>query len=80
MTISNYRATEALYLIIVRDQKAEQHLKDWARDNKVQVSIDNNRMKLFEQRGLILFQMNWAYGWSNVTIWDCWKRQHIDIN
>ena len=76
----NFRATEALYLIIVRDKNAEQQLKDWARDSKVQVSIDNNRMKLFEQRGLTLFQMNWRHNWNNVTVWDCWKRQHIDIN
>jgi len=77
MTIPNYRASEALYLIIVRDKNAEQLLKDWARGSNVHVSIENNRMKLFEQRGLTLFQMNWSHDWKNVTIWDCWKRQHI---
>ena len=80
MTISNFRATEALYLIIVRDKNAEQLLKDWAKSVRVQATVENNRMKLFEQRGLILFQMNWTHDWNNVTIWDCWKRQHIDIN
>jgi hypothetical protein len=80
MTISNFRATEALYLIIVRDRNAEQLLKDWAKSVRVQATVENNRMKLFEQRGLILFQMNWTHSWNNVTIWDYWKRQHIDIN
>lgn len=80
MTISNFRAAEALYLIIVRDKNAEQLLKDWAKTVRVQATVENNRMKLFEQRGLILFQMNWTHDWNNVTIWDCWKRQHIDIN
>ena len=80
MTIRNFRVSEALYLIIVRDRNAEQLLKDWAKTVQVQATIENNRMKLFEQRGLILFQMNWTHSWNNVTIWDCWKRQHIDIN
>ena len=80
MTIRNFRVSEALYLIIVRDRNAEQLLKDWAKTVRVQATVENNRMKLFEQRGLILFQMNWTHSWNNVTIWDCWKRQHIDIN
>jgi len=80
MTISNFRASEALYLIIVRDKNAEQLLKDWAKSVQVQATVENNRMKIFEQRGLVLFQMNWTHDWNNVKIWDCWKRQHIDIN
>jgi hypothetical protein len=63
--------------VIVRDKDAEQLLRDWAREQNVQVSVENNRMKLFEQRGLTLFQMNWAHSWSNVTIWDCWNKRHI---
>jgi hypothetical protein len=77
MSIKNYRSSEALYLVIVRDKNAEQLLRDWARDQNVQVSVENNRMKLFEQRGLTLFQMNWAHSWGNVTIWDCWNKRHI---
>jgi hypothetical protein len=77
MSIKNYRSSEALYLVIVRDKDAEQLLRDWAREQNVQVSVENNRMKLFEQRGLTLFQMNWMHSWSNVTIWDCWNKRHI---
>jgi len=63
--------------VIVRDKDAEQLLRDWAREQNVQVSVENNRMKLFEQRGLTLFQMNWMHSWNNVTIWDCWNKRHI---
>ena len=77
MSIKNYRSSEALYLVIVRDKNAEQLLRDWAREQNVQVSVESNRMKLFEQRGLTLFQMNWAHSWNNVTIWDCWNKRHI---
>ena len=77
MTIKNFRASEALYLIIVRDKNAEQQLRDWAKKSDVHVVIENNRMKLFESRGLTLFQMNWPHNWTNVTIWDCWNRRHI---
>jgi hypothetical protein len=77
MSIKNYRSSEALYLVIVRDKNAEQLLRDWAREQNVQVTVENNRMKLFEQRGLTLFQMNWTHSWGNVTIWDCWNKRHI---
>ena len=77
MSISNFRASEALYLVIVRDKDAEQQLKTWAREHRAQVSIENNRMKIFEQRSLSLFQINWPHDWNNVTIWDYWKREHI---
>ena len=77
MSVKNFRSNEAMYLIIVRDKNAEQLLKEWARKQNVQATVENNRMKLFEQRGLTLFQMNWSHDWSNVTIWDCWNRRHI---
>ena len=77
MSTKNFRSTEPLYLVIVRDKNAEQLLRNWAQEQKIQVTIENNRMKLFEQRGLTLFQMNWTHNWNNVTIWDCWNRRHI---
>jgi hypothetical protein len=77
MTISNFRAPEALYLVIIRDKNAEQLLKSWAKSSNVQVTIENNKMKLYEQRTLNLFQLNWTHGWGDVTIWDCWNRRHI---
>lgn len=80
MSISNFRASEALYLVIVRDKNAESLLRAWAKEAKVSVTIENNRMKIFEQRSLTLFQMHWPHDWKNVTIWDYWKRSHINLD
>jgi hypothetical protein len=80
MTISNFRSNEALYLVIIRDRNAEQLLRDWAKSANAPVSVEGNRMKIFEQRSLALFQINWPHDWDNVTIWDYWKREHIDTN
>lgn len=77
MTIKNFRAAEALYLVIIRNKNGEQLLRDWARGSNAQVSIENNRMKLFEHQTLAMFQLNWPHDWSQVTIWDCWNRRHI---
>jgi hypothetical protein len=80
MTISNFRAAEPLYIVIVRDRNAEQQLKTWAREANCQVNIENNRMKIFEQRSLSVFQMTWSHGYDNVTVWDAWNKRHIDLD
>ena len=77
MTISNFKATEALYIVIVRDKNAEQMLKQWAKSANAQVTIESNRMKIFEQHSLSLFQLQWQHDWEHVAIWDCWNRRHI---
>ena len=79
MTISNFRATEALYIVIVRDRDAERMLREWARTNNIQVTIENNRMRLFEDRSLNLFNVTWSHDWNNVLIWDTWNKRHIDV-
>lgn len=79
MTISNFRANEPLYLVIVREKNAEQLLKAWAREANCQVTIESNRMKIFETRSLSMFQMTWAHGYENVTIWDAWNKRHLDL-
>lgn len=80
MTISNFRATEPLYLVIVREKNAEQLLRDWARSANCQVIIESNRMKIFEHRSLSSFQMSWTHGYANVTIWDAWNKRHIEMD
>jgi hypothetical protein len=80
MTISNFRATEALYIVIVRNRDAEHHLREWARANNSQVTIENNRMKIFEDRSLNLFTLTWQHDWANVIIWDTWNKRHIDLD
>lgn len=77
MSNTNFRSTEALYLIIVREKNAEQMLRDWARENNSPAVIENNRMRIYEGRSLTMFQMNWPHNWNNVTIWDYWNRRHI---
>lgn len=78
MSITNYRATEPLYIIIIREKNAEQSLKLWAKTANAQVQIETNRMKLYDHRTLNLFQINWQGEWNNVTIWDCWNKRHIN--
>ena len=80
MTISNFRASEPLYLVIVREKNAEQLLKTWAKTSNCQVSIESNRMKIFEQRSLSVFQMTWTHGYENVAIWDTWNKRHLDLD
>ena len=79
MTISNFRASEPLYLVIVREKNAEHLLKTWARTANCQVAIESNRMKIFEHRSLSVFQMTWEHGYDNVSIWDTWNKRHIDL-
>lgn len=80
MTISNFRASEALYIVIVREKNAEQMLRDWAKAANAQVAIESNRMRIFEQRSLSLFQMQWKHSYNNVTIWDAWNKRHLDLD
>jgi len=80
MTIPTYRATEALYIVIVRDRDAERLLREWARANNQQVAIENNRMRLFEDRSLNLFAVTWGHDWANVLIWDAWNKRHIELD
>jgi hypothetical protein len=79
MTIPTYRATEALYIVIVRDRDAERMLREWARANNQQVTVENNRMRLFEDRSLNCFHVTWNHDWTNVVIWDAWNKRHIEI-
>lgn len=77
MTLPVYRSTEPLYIIVIRSSEAESQLRTWARENRAQVQIDGNRMKLFETNNLAQFQMTWAGSWDQVAIWDCWNRRHV---
>ena len=80
MTISNFRASEPLYIVIVREKNAEQLLKAWAKTANAQVTIETNRMKIFEHRSLDLFYISWEHGYDNVTIWDTWNKRHLFVD
>jgi hypothetical protein len=77
MTISNFRSAEPLYIVVVRENNAENLLRAWVRNNQCQVTVEGNRMKIFDQRSLSVFQMAWSHDWSQVSIWDCWNKRHI---
>lgn len=80
MTISNFRASEPLYIVMVRQDNAERLLRQWAQAHQCQVTIEGNRMKIFEQRSLSRFYMDWTHDWDQVTIWDCWNKRHIYLD
>jgi len=64
-------------MIMIRENSPESRLKEWAKTNKVQASIEGNRMKLFDQHALSVFYMNWKGDWDQVTVWDYWNKRHI---
>lgn len=77
MTISNFRAHEPLFIVIIRSKTGEQALKDWVKLSNCQVSIEGNRMKIFDIQTLNRFQMDWPGDWESVIIWDTWNKRHI---
>jgi len=79
MTIPQYRSAEPMYLVIVKDSRAEQDLRAWAKQHGCQVQIEKNRMKIFDSRSLIMFQTQWSGDWDLVTIWDYWNKRHVTI-
>lgn len=79
MTISNFRNSEPLYIVIVREPNAEQLLKNWAHSTGAQVTIESNRMKIFEHRSFNLFRVHWKTGYDNVIVWDTWNKRHIEL-
>jgi hypothetical protein len=77
MTIPVFRNHEPLYLITVREKDAESMIRDWIRDHRAQVTQDNNRIRIYDQHTLNLFQVTWSGNWDQIVIWDCWTRRHI---
>ena len=80
MSTYNSKSGEAVYIIILRDSQANTLLKNWAAKNKQDVHLANNKMSLYNQNSLNLFQVTWAGDWGNVTIWDTWRKRHIYLD
>ena len=80
MSTYNSKSGEALYVIILRDSQANTLLKNWANKNRQDVHLANNKMSLYNQNSLNLFQVTWNGGWGNVTIWDTWHKRHIYLD
>jgi hypothetical protein len=80
MSITNFRAAEPLYIVILRNQQAENLLRSWVRENKVEhASVTGNRMMLHHQQAFENFRLTWAHDWDLVTVWDTWNKRHIYI-
>jgi len=82
MTISNYRAVEPLYIVILRNtDKAEVLFRTWIKQNRIEhANISGNRMMLHDQRAFEQFRMTWAHDMDSVTIWDTWSKRHIYLD
>ena len=80
MTTSNLRSNEPIYIIMVREQQGEKLLREWARNNQCQVTIDGPRMKIFDLLSYSRFQIGWMHSWQNVVIWDCWNKRHVYLD
>lgn len=80
MTIFNVRATEPLYIIIVREPQAESMLKNWVKEHRVEhTHITGNRLLIHHQHAFDRFCVTWAHNWDLVTVWDTWNRRHIYV-
>lgn len=77
MTIDNFRSHEPLYIVMVKINDAEQVLRTWAKQARVQASIEGPRIKFFDQRSMDIFSVSCPADWSQVVIWDCWNKRHI---
>ncbi len=78
MSLSNYRGTDALFTVIMRDPTANDRLSKWSRTSRsIQAKIEDNRMHIYDHNTLNLFVVTWAHGWNNVVIWDTWAKRHL---
>lgn len=80
MAIETFRAVEPLYIVILRNTQAENLLRSWVRDNKIEhANVNGNRMMLHHQQAFDRFLITWAHNWDSITVWDTWNRRHIYI-
>ena len=82
MTISNYRAVEPLYIVILRNNnQAESLLRSWIKENQIEhANISGNRMMLHDQRAFEKFRVTWTHNFNAVTVWDTWLKRHIYLD
>ena len=80
MSLPSYRAAEPLYVVILRNQQAENLLRTWIREHKVDHAVvTGNRMMIHHQSVFDRFLISWSHPWDLVTVWDTWNRRHIYI-
>ena len=80
MSLPSYRAAEPLYVVILRNQQAENLLRTWVRENKVDHAVvTGNKMMIHHQSTFDRFLISWNHSWDSITVWDTWNRRHIYI-
>jgi hypothetical protein len=80
MSISNFKAAEPLYIIILRNQDAEKLLRAWVKEYRIEhANISGNKMMLHHQQAFENFCLTWTHNWENITVWDTWNKRHIYI-
>lgn len=80
MSITNFRTAEPLYIVILRNQQAENLLKSWIKEHRVEhANVNGNRLMLHHQGAFDRFMLTWNHDWNLVTVWDAWNRRHIYI-
>lgn len=81
MSITNVRTVEPLYIVIVRNQQAENLLKSWVKDNRIEhTQVTGNRMMIHHRNAFDQFCLTWNHNWDLVTVWDTWQRRHIYLS
>jgi hypothetical protein len=71
---------DALYVITLRDNKAEIKLRAWVKTSQHNLAeVDGHRLRLFDHNTWSRFFMTWQYGFEQLTVWDNWNRRHIDV-
>jgi uncharacterized protein with PIN domain len=82
MTISNYRAVEPLYIVILRNNnQAESLFRSWIKEHRIEhANISGNRMMLHDQRAFEQFRVTWPHNFNSITVWDTWVKRHIYLD
>jgi hypothetical protein len=72
---------EPIYIVIYRGSQANHDLLEWARNNGADKKhIDKNRLYIYNHYMFERFRMTWNKDWSQLCVWDCWNRRHIDLD
>lgn len=72
---------EPMYIVIYRAPQANHDLMVWAHKHAVDHKhIDKNRLYIYTDHMFERFRVTWTRDWSQISVWDCWRRRHIDLD
>ena len=79
MSINQGKEMNALYIITMRDSRAEKYLRNWSQLIKADVSVIGNKAYLFDNHALDRFLVTWRHSFAKIVIWDCWNKRHLSL-